>query len=334
MKTVRIDPLSPDPSVLEEAAEIIRSGGLVAFPTETVYGLGGNALDPEAVQRIFAAKGRPSYNPLIAHVADAAGARALASRWPEEAELLATRFWPGPLTLVVPKRDTVPDIATAGLATVALRVPDHAIARGLIAAAGVPIAAPSANRFTRLSPTTAEHVAKGLGDRVQMILDGGPTRVGIESTVLDLSGGRPTLLRPGTLAQREIEEVIGPVVRGSAVAGEAARPAPGMIERHYAPRAELRIVEARGVGRTIAAPAARAGTPPARVGAILIAGEAPEADVIRRLPADPEGYARELYATLHELDDLGCELVLVEAAPEDVHWAGVRDRLRRASHRG
>ncbi|MDF1501573.1 L-threonylcarbamoyladenylate synthase, partial [Roseisolibacter sp. H3M3-2] len=241
-----VDPAAPDPAVLAEAAAVLRAGGLVAFPTETVYGLGAHALDADAVRRIFAAKGRPSYNPLIAHAADADGARALAAAWPDAAERLAAAFWPGPLTLVLPKRPHVPDALTAGLPAVAVRVPAHPVALALLRAAALPVAAPSANRFTELSPTTAAHVAKALGDRVDLIVDGGPAGVGIESTVVDLTGARPALLRPGPLGAEAIGAVLGETPTPGAVPDrvDAPRAAPGMVERHYAPRAEVWPVEA------------------------------------------------------------------------------------------
>jgi L-threonylcarbamoyladenylate synthase len=200
-----------DPPALERAAALIRGGGLVAFPTETVYGLGANAFDAAAVARIFTAKGRPRQSPLIVHVDSIEMARTLVLEWPDTADRLARRYWPGPLTLVLPKRPSIPDIVTAGLATVGLRVPSHPLALALIRAAGVPIAAPSANPFTGLSPTTAEHVRQSLGDAVDLVLDGGPAMVGIESTVLSLAGAEPLLLRPGVIPLPEIESLIGPV---------------------------------------------------------------------------------------------------------------------------
>src|SRR5919202_2722131 len=209
MPTLPVDPEHPEPEPIARAAAVLKQGGLVAFPTETVYGLGANALDAAAVARIFAAKGRPAYNPLITHVADVAGARRLARHWPESAERLAAAFWPGPLTVVVPKRPEVPDAVTAGLDSVAVRVPAHPVALALLREAALPVAAPSANRSTQLSPTTARHVEQALGDRVDLILDGGPTRVGIESTVVDLTGDVPVLLRPGLLAARDLEPVVG-----------------------------------------------------------------------------------------------------------------------------
>src|ERR1700693_4077841 len=222
-------------SELHRAAALIRAGELVAFPTETVYGLGANALDPIAVKKIYVAKGRPADSPLIVHVDSIEMARGLAREWPEKADKLARRFWPGPLTLVLPKKPHVPDKLTAGLDTVGIRMPSNPIALALIGEAGVPVAAPSANLFSELSPTTAEHVRAAMGDRVAMVLDGGRTTVGIESTVLSLAGPEAILLRPGMVSQAEIEEVIGPVlVPGSAPA--AAHPSPGMHRRHYSPK--------------------------------------------------------------------------------------------------
>ncbi|MFL5580497.1 MAG: L-threonylcarbamoyladenylate synthase [Gemmatimonadaceae bacterium] len=365
--------LPPDDASIAHAAAVIRRGGLVAFPTETVYGLGADALSEAAVRGIFAAKGRPSTNPLIVHVADEAGVAALAAEWPERARRLAARFWPGPLTLVVPKRDVVPDAVTAGLANVALRVPAHPVALALLRAAGRPVAAPSANRSTEVSPTTAAHVAKSLGDRVDVILDGGATTIGIESTVVLVVGERATVLRPGTITLAELEAALGepvalhPAAAGvpadAAVAGalperaagggppegqgsagssidrhrnEAARTAaflaPGMMERHYAPRAELRIVT--GAQREAAvAESARLAAAGTRVGALLLAPWSAPLHEAVAMPADAAGYARDLYAALHAMDDAACEVAFVDAVPEGAEWAGVRDRLRRAATR-
>ncbi|MEX2569836.1 MAG: L-threonylcarbamoyladenylate synthase [Gemmatimonadota bacterium] len=336
MTTYRIDATHPDPDLIAAAAAVIRGGGLVAFPTETVYGLGANALDAEAVGRIFAAKGRPDYNPLIAHCADTDAARSYSRIWPAAAERLAGAFWPGPLTLVVPKREIVPDIVTAGLRTVALRVPGHRVARALLDAAGVPIAAPSANRSTELSPTLAAHVLKGLAGRVDMVLDAGESALGIESTVVDLSRDTPTLLRPGTLDIEEIENALGQQLASpGGYEGPTSRPSPGMLARHYAPRAELIIVPAGAGGRLseCGGAAAREGR---TVGALLLSipGEGAAVDHVVRMPDEPSGYARALYATLHRLDDLGCDLILVEAVPVGPRWAGVRDRISRATQAG
>ncbi len=333
MSTLPVDPRNPDPAAIRSAAGTLRRGGLVAFPTETVYGLGANALDPEAVARIFAAKGRPSYNPLIVHLADAAAARALAAEWSGAAERLAERFWPGPLTLVVPRRAAVPDVVTAGLPSVALRVPAHPVAQALLREAGIPVAAPSANRSTEVSPTTAAHVERSLGGRVALILDGGPTPVGIESTVVSLAGPVPTLLRPGTVSIEELRDTVGEVVPASQRPGAtAARPSPGMLDRHYAPRAAL-----RAAGREALAEELRDGSGTGGRTAVLSLGGAPElpgADAVVAMPRDAREYAARLYATLHRLDDEGFERILVELPPDTPEWAGVRDRLRRASHPG
>jgi len=332
MHVITVDPSSPEQPAIERAAEILRRGGLVAFPTETVYGLGANALDATAVEGIYAAKGRPSFNPLIVHVPDENAARALVSEWPERASRVARAFWPGPVTIVLPKRALIPDIVTGGLDSVALRVPANPIALSLLWASGVPLAAPSANRSTELSPTTARHVERSLGDRVDLILDGGPTSVGIESTVVDLRGERAAILRPGVVGARELEPVVGAIVAPNNYAtGETPRASPGMMERHYAPRARLVVFEARDAARVF--DEARAlgghGTP---VGMLLLSVDDAGPWEVLRMPADASRYAQRLYASLHELDDRGCRVVFVEQVPDEAAWAGVRDRLARASH--
>lgn len=243
-RLLQVDPAHPEPAALHDAGEVLRRGGLVAFPTETVYGLGANALDPQAVGRIFVAKGRPGDNPLIVHVAQGESLAGLAREVPEVARRLMAEFWPGPLTLVLPKTERVPAEVTAGLPTVAVRMPDHEVALGLIAAAGVPVAAPSANRSGRPSPTTAAHVWEDLHGRVELILDGGPTGVGVESTVLDVTGPVPVLLRPGGVALEELRRAVGEVAVDPALhGGKVARPkSPGMKYIHYAPRAPLTLV--------------------------------------------------------------------------------------------
>jgi L-threonylcarbamoyladenylate synthase len=304
---VRSDAAATD---IERAAELIRSGGLVAFPTETVYGLGANAFDSTAVARIFAVKGRPRQSPLIVHVDSIDMARTLVLEWPDAANTLARRYWPGPLTLVLPKQASIPDIVTAGLPTVGLRVPSHPLALALIRTAGVPIAAPSANPFTMLSPTTAEHVRRSLGDAVALVLDGGPATVGIESTVLSLAGEQPLLLRPGVIPLPEIEALIGPVRIAEAVETSGAHASPGMHARHYRPRTPLVLLSAGE-------------SPPAGRGEWLRLG--------REMPADPAPYAASLYASLHQLDALGLDWIAVETPPDTPLWAGVRDRLKRAA---
>lgn len=335
MHILPVDPENPEPDPIERAAEIIRLGGLVAFPTETVYGLGANAFDEGAVARIYAAKGRPAYNPLIVHVADAAGAEELVTHWPPAAARLAAAFWPGPLTLVLPRHPRVPARVSAGLETVAVRVPAHPVARALLRAARVPIVAPSANRSMAVSPTRAEHVVKGLGDRVELILDGGATDIGIESTVLDLSREKPALLRPGVLSLEELSPFVGAMESGAARAGNHARPSPGMLDRHYAPRATVRLFRPAAAGDALDL-ARRAAAEGRTVGALVLDpdrfGDVVTAVLHTRLamPQDARGYARELYAAFHRMDEVGCDLVLVEAVPASPEWAGVQDRLRRA----
>jgi len=281
-------------SETDRAAALLRAGELVAFPTETVYGLGANALDAAAVEKIFAAKGRPYSSPLIVHVADAAMARELAAEWPEAAEKLAARFWPGPLTIVVPKKAIIPDVVTAGLPSVGLRVPAHPVALELLRAAGIPLAAPSANRFTELSPTTAAHVRAAFPDL--MVIDGGACPVGIESTVISFVGGRPRILRPGMVSRTQIEEVIGPVEVG------AGAESPGQHVRHYSPRTRVVLGDAPAGGR----------------GVRIACGDSAAA------------FAEGLYARLHELDQMGLDWIAIEMPPDTPEWAGVRDRLMRA----
>ena len=338
-----------DPAAIAEAATLLRGGGLVALPTETVYGLGAHALDPVAVRRIFAAKGRPAYNPLIVHVSDVAAAQALVTAWPVTADRLAARFWPGPLTLVLPKRPEIPDEVTAGRDTVAIRVPAHPVAQAVLAAAGLPIAAPSANRFTEVSPVTAAQVERALGDRVDLILDGGRTSVGIESTVVDCTTSPPTLLRPGTITRAALEAVVGPLADPMPLTdAEAPRPAPGMIARHYAPRATVQLVTVAELGHEPADHRAARhdserhitgdtmGDRTGDVAVITCSDAGREAangrHVHFHLGDDPLAYAAGLYDALHTIDDAGCATILVERVPEDRDWDGVRDRLTRAAH--
>lgn len=304
--------------LLARAGQILRDGGLVAFPTETVYGLGANALDARAVERIYLAKGRPPSSPLIVHVDSVDLAKSLALEWPAEAEALADAFWPGPLTLVLRKQPRIPDIVTAGLPTAGLRQPNHPIALALIREAGVPIAAPSANRFTGLSPTTAEHVLKSLGYSVDLILDGGPTAVGIESTVLSLAGPRPLLLRPGMISREQIEQIVGPVesLHGAA---EGPHPSPGLGEKHYSPLTPLFLMDGSHL-------------PEHGRGAYLWLFQPHAAAFSRQMPAEAAGYAAALYEILHRLDEGAFDWIAVEQPPDWPEWAGVLDRLRRASN--
>ena len=311
-------PLIDRPEI-ERAARLLRAGRLVVFPTETVYGLGANALDADAVTRIYAVKGRPATSPLIVHVASVAMAQSLVATWPDLADRLARRFWPGPLTLVLPKQPAIPDIVTAGLPTVGLRMPAHPIALALIQAAGVPLAAPSANRFTELSPTTAEHVRRSLGSEVDQILAGGPCKVGIESTVLSLAGPNPILLRPGGISRTELEEVIGPVASAQE-ATTGAHPSPGMHPRHYSPNTSLYVVTH--------------GILPAEGSGIYLQHQHPPSRpdvIIRQMPQSAAEYAAALYDVLHQADAGHHHWIAVDLPPDTPDWEAVHDRLRRAA---
>ena len=311
-------------SLPPEAVNILRSGGLVAFPTETVYGLGADATQPNAIARIFAVKGRPSTNPLIVHVADASLAKRYAMIWPGEATKLAEAFWPGPLTLVLPKSPLIVSTVTAGRGTVGLRVPDHPLALELLRAFDGPVAAPSANRSNRISPTTARHVRDELGDAVDLILDGGPCRVGIESTVLDLSGVTPTLLRLGGVSRRQIEAVIGPVDLIGQIAAHEPAMSPGQLPVHYAPQTPAFRFE------NFADPVEGAHT---RWGTIRLGSknEVEKEGPRIALPRHPELYARHFYEVLRELDAMNLTAIHIEMPPQQPEWAAVRDRIMRAT---
>ena len=313
---------------VEEAAAILRGGGLVAFPTETVYGLGADAANPEAVARIFAAKGRPANHPVIVHLGSVEQLTNWATDIPPAAYRLAQHFWPGPLTLILKRHARVSDAVTGGQDTVGLRKPDHPVALALLSAFGRGIAAPSANRFGRLSPTTAAHVRAGLGASVDYVLDGGPCRVGIESTIIDLSGVHPRLLRPGTITAAEIEVVLGePLV---APTGETPR-SPGMLPSHYAPQTALTLVSPDQLQGEIK----RRLESGERV-AVLARSAAPTLTncIWQIMPDDPGAYAHELYARLRELDALHADHLIVEAPPREAAWLAVRDRLARAAQSG
>ena len=313
---------------LEEAARLLRNGKLVAFPTETVYGLGALALDALAVRGIYAAKGRPSTNPLIVHVSGVDQARALVTSWPAQAKTLAARFWPGPLTLVLPRTAAVPDEVTAGGATVALRVPAHPAARALLERVGAPLAAPSANRAEHVSPTTAAHVGKDLDGRIDAILDGGACDFGIESTVLWLDpdcASAPRLLRPGAISRAELEAALHCAISAGPAAISAS---PGLHARHYAPAAIVRLVPTAQLAAVAAALAGEG----QRVG--LIAHSNPRIASIHsaiELSRDPAGYARAFYAALRALEEAGCGAIVIEAVPTAGAWEAIADRLRRAA---
>lgn len=309
---------------LNRAVAILQRGGLVAFPTETVYGLGADATNARAVERVFASKGRPPANPLIVHVSDELVARRYATEWPLAASRLAPRFWPGPLTLVLPRSPAIAPAVSAGLNTVGLRVPDHPLALQLLETFAGPVAAPSANRSNRISPTTAEHVRDELGDAVDLILDGGPCSVGIESTVLDLTSEEPTILRPGGVSRQEIEAAIGPVNVASG-SDDAASPSvsPGRQETHYAPRTPAyRFTGSLSADTTGAA--------------VLLVGAERRLRRVRdvpilELPGTPEQYAQHFYAALRELDGMGRRAIFVQIPPDEPRWAAVRDRIIRAT---
>lgn len=312
-----------DPAAIARAAAVLRGGGLVVFPTETVYGLGADALDAAAVRRIFAAKGRPADNPLIVHVATASQARALAESVPPAAERLMS-LWPGPLTLVLPRAEVVPAVTTAGQPTVAVRIPDHPAALALLRACGRPIAAPSANRSGRPSPTTAEHVRADLDGLVDVILDGGPCAVGLESTVVDATRAVPLVLRVGGMPVEALRAAVGEVDVLSGQDLEAMSRSPGLRHRHYAPRARVVLVapgQARVMGGEEVAVMSRSPRPPGFVG------------LWKEMPTALEGYAHELFAALRELDAPGVETIVVEAVPEVGLGRAIADRLRRAAER-
>ena len=310
-----------DCAAIADAARLIRAGELVAFPTETVYGLGGDATNERAVAKIFEAKGRPQFNPLISHVLDTDEAARLV-QWNEIAGKLAARFWPGPLTLVLPRAKNSPIalLATAGLDTAAIRAPAHPMAQALIRAAGRPIAAPSANRSGAVSPTRAEHVAESLGARVKLILDGGPCEVGLESTVLDLTTATPTLLRPGGATREAIEAVIGPIALSDALpSGDAARKSPGQLDSHYAPGRPVRLNATSVAGDE----------------ALLAFGPRPPAGARQVLNLSPDGdlteAAANLFAHLRALDRPANTRIAVMPIPQTGLGLAINDRLRRAA---
>ncbi len=331
---LRLDARAPAAEPIQLASRTIRAGGLVAFPTETVYGLGANALDAAAVAKIFAAKGRPSNDPLIAHIADIDQLPAIARDIPAEAYAFAQRFWPGPLTLVLPKSPAVPPNVTAGLDSVAARVPDHPVARALLEAAALPIAAPSANRFARPSPTRAQHVLDDLDGAFDLLLDAGPTSIGVESTILSLVECRPRLLRPGGLPLEELRELAPDLRYEPGYANDqAAQTAPGQMLRHYSPRA--RVLLFQGEGDAVLHAMRREALRPPRAGLLLSDADAltfEDLDLrVERLGADADEAAFRLFAGLRALDRAGVERILVRACDEKGRGLAVRDRLLRAA---
>jgi L-threonylcarbamoyladenylate synthase len=321
-------------SAAAAAVTLLKQGQLVALPTETVYGLAANALDPLAVQAIYDVKGRPAHNPIIVHVSSLLMARRYVAEWPQTAEILSRHFWPGPLTLVLQRTRLIPDIVTAGGDTVGLRLPLHPFMRRVIELCDFPLAAPSANPANRLSPTNAEHVRQSLDGKIPLIVDAGPTSVGIESTVLDLSGSTPMVLRPGMVSAKQIGAVLGTEVRTAAQPDSAtdALKSPGRLPKHYSPKARLVLAEWNNDAE-LARAAGRFGIDPKQIH-VLAFEHIPSANPFGRvaiIPHDREAYARALYAELHRSDELGAALILVEMPPVGEEWEGIRDRLMRAS---
>jgi L-threonylcarbamoyladenylate synthase len=306
---------------VQRAAEILKRGGLVAFPTETVYGLGADAASREAVARLYAAKRRPADHPVIVHFASAQAAFEWARDVPPAARTLAAEFWPGPLTMILKRSAKAGDFVTGGQDTVGLRVPRHPVAQALLAAFGGGIAAPSANRFGQVSPTTAAHVREDLGADVDLVLDGGPSEVGIESTIVDLSGTQPVLLRPGAISAAMLEAALG---RPIAARQEDSPRHSGGLERHYAPKTPAKLVPTHELDREIA-------RLQDRVAVLAFSRPDERVDFWLRMPREPAAFAQRLYAALRELDSAHCEMILIEAPPEAPEWAGVRDRLLRAT---
>jgi L-threonylcarbamoyladenylate synthase len=305
---------------IARAVELLRAGKLVAFPTETVYGLGADAANPSAIKKLYEAKGRPADHPVIVHFASAGDAFRWAREVPDGAKALAKRFWPGPLTLILKRSALAKDFVTGGQDNVGLRVPSHPVAHQLLLSFGNGIAAPSANRFGHVSPTTAAHVREDLGNDVDLVLEGGPTQVGIESTIVDFSGGAPVLLRPGHLSKAELEGVLGSIV---AEKREASPRHSGGLERHYAPGTPAHLVPTFQLDKEIA----KRGD---KVAVLAFSRPDERVDYWLRMPRDPQAYAQRLYAALRELDRAGCEAILVESPPEAPEWSAVLDRLRRA----
>ena len=318
-------------AAVRRAVELLRAGEVVALPTETVYGLAANALDPNAVARIFAIKGRPAHNPIIVHVAGLELAKRYAARWPAVADKLAKAFWPGPLTLVLPRTPEVPDVVTAGGPTVGLRWPSHPFIQAVIRECGFPLAAPSANPSNRVSPTTAAHVRKDLGGQIRLIVDGGPSQIGIESAVLDISGSPARLLRPGMIHEHALMAVTGSLAVGTAGGAEVLK-SPGMLRKHYSPRARLRIWNWRTEAE-LQAQTARSGVAEGKIH-VIAHTRIPSGTGLGRvsvIPHDAKAFARALYAELHRCDEAGAEMIVVEALPEGEEWRAVADRLKRAA---
>lgn len=318
-------------AAVRRAVELLRAGDVVALPTETVYGLAASALDAQAVGRIFQVKGRPAHNPIIVHVAGLGMARRCVASWPALAGKLAKAFWPGPLTLVLPRAEEIPSVITAGGPTVGVRWPSHPLIQAVIRGCGFPLAAPSANLSNRVSPTNAEHVRKHLGHRIRLIVDGGQSQIGIESTVLDISTSPPRLLRPGMIHEQALLAVTGELALGAGESAEVLK-SPGLLRKHYSPKAKL-VVWPWKDETELQLRTAGCGVPSDRV-FVISHGRIPSGVGFGRvsvIPHDAVAFARAIYAELHECDEAGAELIVVEALPDAPEWRAIGDRLRRAA---
>lgn len=318
-------------AAVNRAAELLRAGEVVALPTETVYGLAANALDAKAVAKIYEAKGRPAHNPIIVHVADVGLAKRCVSNWPVVADDLARAFWPGPLTMVLPKAAEIPDIVTAGGATVGVRWPSHPFIQAVIRECGFPLAAPSANLSNQVSPTNAEHVRKQLGDRIPLIVDGGQSQVGIESTVIDLTSEPPTVLRPGMIHEESLIAVTGDLIghRGLKLPSQETLRSPGLLKKHYAPKAKLLLLDWQNDADLKSRVPHHVSRTHIIAHTHIPSGEGFAA--VSVIPHDAEAFARAIYAELHRCDEAGAELIVVEALPDLPAWRAIADRLRRAA---
>ena len=322
-------------AAVKRAAELLCAGEVVALPTETVYGLASNALDEKAVAKIFRIKGRPANNPIIVHIVGVEMARRCVKAWPNLAERLAGAFWPGPLTLVLPRAKEIPGVVTAGGTTVGVRWPGHPFIQAVIRECGFPLAAPSANLSSRVSPTNARHVRQQLGDKISLIVDGGQSQVGIESTVLDLTVSPPQVLRPGMIHAESLAAVMGEVrskkseVRSK---GSKALPSPGLLKKHYAPKAKLLVLSWRDDANLNSQLSTLNSQPSTCF--VIAHTHIPSGENFARvnvIPHDAEAFARAIYAELHRCDEAGADLIIIEAPPESPEWSGIADRLRRAS---
>jgi len=317
-------------AAVNRAAESLRAGEVVALPTETVYGLAANALDAEAVAQIYEIKGRPAHNPIIVHVASVEMARQCVKNWPPVADKLAKAFWPGPLTLVLPRAKEIPDVVTAGGDTVGVRWPSHPIIQAVIRQCGFPLAAPSANLSNRVSPTNAEHVHGQLDGKISLIIDGGQSQVGIESTVIDLTATPPRILRPGMIHEESLAAVIGRVECHNAKGGTHTLRSPGLLRKHYSPKAKLVVMQWKDSDGLESQLSRNNFDLPVSQIHIIAHSSIPSGEnfaSVSVIPHDAEAFARALYAELHRCDENGADLIVVESPPESVEWRAITDRL-------